>query len=102
MAKPKMQIGVKKNEVAKGKGAPVQAGNRSAPGLASKGIAKGAPVKRGVVENKVAAGNAAHGGVGTPAKHLGLDDSAIKNVANHGHTAPKGGNRFDIYAKARE
>lgn len=42
------------------------------------------------------------GGVGTPAKMLGLNDGALRNVSDHGHKGAGGTNRFDIYSAARK
>ena len=76
------------NQVASGKGSP--AGQRKA-------VSNGGPLaaQRNGIKNTM-------GGIGTPAKMLGLNDGALRNVADHGHKGSGGSNRFDIYSAARK
>ena len=76
------------NKVPAGKGSPLS--NQR------KAVANGGPLgaQRNAIKNTM-------GGVGTPAKMLGLDHGALKNIDNHGNKGT-GGNRFDIYSAARK
>lgn len=129
-ATPKMQIGRKQNQVPTGKGTNgigktgsksvnLMAGNKGlvkkstsekinhkvlnqvgsgkgSPDGQRKAVANGGPLQaqRAAIKNTM-------GGIGNPAKMLGLDHGALKNIDNHGNKGT-GENRFDIYSAARK
>ena len=109
--KPAMAMGMKVNKVAYGKGAPFGSDgsgtNKPASALSNPGIKKGAPVKRGMVENSGKSspiGNVRPTQDGGPrtGQTSGVDTkvtgSGVRGVSKHGHPS---GSKFDYYKGAR-